>query len=338
MADERPDIVKVTLKDIAARTGFTINTVSWALKNKEVISRDTRKLIQDTAQEMGYISNTLAGALRTGVTKTIAVIVGDISNPHFGIMVKEIENTAGNHGYNTFIINTEENCELEETAVVSAIGKNVDGIILCPAQKNAESIKILKRSGVPFVLIGRYFKEIETDYVVCDDMKGGYLATKYLIDRGHDRIIFLNGSGYISSAMERREGYCRALTEAGIEIDEGLIREVSIKSGDCRRVLKKVTDSGIKFTAVFAFSDMIAWEAIYTLSRMGLRVPEDIAVVGFDNIQSRLFFPFPLTSVCTSKSRMSRRSVDVLLNRINNPGDKVITDVIDTRLVIRSST
>ena len=331
--------IKVTLKDIAKETGYTINTISRALKDKEDISEATRKLIKDKANDMGYIRNSIAGSLRSGITKTIAIILGDISNPHFAIIVKEIETSARKHNYNTFIINTDENSELEEEAIHSALGKNVDGIIICPTQKSDDNIKFLKKTGVPFVLIGRYFKDIESDYVVCNDIEGGYLATKHLIEKGHRKILFLNGPGYISSAFERHEGYKKALSENEIEYDSNLVYEMSITSGESNRVVKKILESGIEFTAVFAFSDMIAWETIYVLNKNGLNVPRDIAIVGFDNIQSKLTFPVPLTTISTSKSKMSRRAVDILLKKINSKEEgNYIKDIIETKVIVRGST
>ena len=145
----------VTLKDIAAKTGYSVNTVSRALRDKDDIAAPTREMIQKTAQEMGHVSNTLAASLRLGYTNTIAVILGDISNPHFSIMMKEIEGYAWKAGYTSILFNTNENEELELAAIQSALNKNVDGIIICPAQKTPYNLTYLKESGVPFVLIGR---------------------------------------------------------------------------------------------------------------------------------------------------------------------------------------
>jgi LacI family transcriptional regulator len=330
---------KVTLKDIAIRTGFTINTVSRALKDKEDISLATRKLIQHTAKEMGYIANSLAGSLRSGQTKTIAIILGDISNPFFGIMAKEIERAAQKHNYTSFVINTEEDSHLEEKSIFTAVSKNVDGIILCPTQRNEDNIRFLQKTGIPFVLLGRYFPDPSLDYVVCDDKKGGYLATRHLLGKGHTKIVYLNAPAPISSSKERLEGYKHALQKANIPFDQSLVKEVGITSGDCRHTVKKLIEDGTDFTGIFAFSDMIAWETIYTLNKLGLRVPEDYGVVGFDNIQSRLFFPFPLTTISNSKSKMARRALDILMHKINHSGEqKPFHEVLDTHLVIREST
>jgi LacI family transcriptional regulator len=332
-------ITRVTLKDISLKTGYTINTVSRALKNKDDISTQARELIQKTAKEMGYINNSLASSMRSGSTKTIAIIIGDISNPHFAIMVKEIEKSIRKHGYVSLVINTEENSELEEQAIYSALGKQVDGIIICPVQKSVDNIEYLKRTGIPFVLLGRRFERTDFDYVICDDTNGGYLATKHLLEKEHKRILILKAPDYISSAKERLEGYVKAMNEHQIEVDNDLIQEVGVVSGDSRQVIKRVLDEGIQFTAVVAFNDMMAWEVIYTLNRKGYKVPDNIAVVGFDNIQSRFFFPFPLTTIANSKSKMSKRAVDVLLKKINDPdAHTIFNEIIQTKLIVRDST
>jgi LacI family transcriptional regulator len=330
---------KVTLRDVALKAGLSVNTISRALKDKEDISPATRKLIKELAKEMGYVGNSVAGSLRSGQTKTIAVIVSDVANPHFGIMVKDIEKAARKHNYTIFVINTEDDYDMEERAIYTAIGKNVDAIIICPSQRGIDNIRFLQKNNTPFVLIGRRFEdEPEFDYVVCDDEKGGYLATKHLIESGHEKILFLNGPAHISSAKERLKGYQRAHEEMGMPIDEDLIIEVEPTAGDTRHIVKKLIEEKSSFTGIFAFNDVIAWEAAFVLKKYGFRIPQDYAVVGFDNIQSRLFIPFLLSSISNSKGKMSRRAVDIVLYRINNPEMKrSFHEVIDTTLIIRES-
>jgi len=331
-------LMRVTLKDIAEKTGYTTNTISRALKDKDDIAPETRKRIAETAREMGYIGDSLAGALRSGLSSTIAVILGDISNPHFAIMVREIETNARKHHYNTIIIDTDEDSDIEFEAIRSALGRKVDGIIICPTQKNDQNLRFLMAKRIPFVLIGRHFPGIEAESVVCDDVKSGRIATEHLIEQGHRRILLLNGPADISSATERLRGYREALSAAGIPFDESLVREVPIVAGDCRHIIYKVCDDKIPFTAILAFSDLIAWEAMYALQRRGLENPRDYAIVGFDNIQSKFFFPFPLTSVGSSKTTMARKAFNLLIRRLNSDEDIAPTmNVLDTTLVIRAS-
>lgn len=331
----------VTLKDIAEKTGFTANTVSRVLKNKENISPKTRALILDTAKEMGYVGNSLAGSLRSGLSGTIAVIISDVSNPFFGIMVKEIDNVLLKNNYCTIVLNTDENYELEEKAIYLALSKRVDGVILCPTQRSRADLHLFAANNVPYVLMGRRFEEAADDYVVWDDQKGGYLATTHLVRQGHRRILFLNGPDYISSAKERLAGYKKALSEGGIPFDPKLVRQVTVTSKNTTQMLTHLIDDGVEFSAIFAFNDLMALEAVNVLMQHGYQIPGDIAVVGFDNIQSKLILPFQLTSVSTPKTKMARTAVEILLERIRSKDDAGAQArhqvVLNTSLVVRGS-
>lgn len=339
ISKSKPGHIAVTLKDISIKTGFSVNTVSHALNGKKDISDKTRQLIINTAKEMGYIRNSLAGGLRSGVTGTIAVIIGDISNPLFGIMVKEMEILLGKLNYNMFIMNTNEDPVAEERAIMSALSHNVDGLIICPTQRNKEILKRLSKEHVPFVLLGRKFDdEDDMNYVVWDDVQGGYDAGQYLLSLGHQKILFLNGPSYISSARERFDGFCRALKEAGLSVCPELVYEVGPLGQDVKDIISKAANVQDGFSAVFAFSDMIAWEAVYQLNTLGKAVPEDISVVGFDGIQSKLSFPCRLTTIITPKTKMARQVVEALMRLIRGKSGAVTHATIPVQLVVRDTT
>lgn len=332
---------QVTLKDIAQMTGYSVNTVSRALRGKDDISESTITKIKQTALELGYVNNTIASSLRSGYTNTLALILGDISNPHFAIMTKEIENHAESKGYLAFLLNSNEEKELERKAIQTALHKNVDGIIICPTQVDEENIELLAESGIPFIQIGRRSRT-EASYVICDDVKGGYLAAKYLLDNGHKNILFLNGPSYISSAAERREGYEKAFAERGLKPDERLIRTVSLSDDNTDFVLEQVFEEKLEFTAIFAFSDSIAWKAWSWLYEHGYRVPEDYSIVGFDHIQSKMAIPIPLATISSYKTQMSLTAVDCIVKMIRHGAkekgeDLSFKNVIGTKL-IRGST
>jgi LacI family transcriptional regulator len=330
---------RVTLRDIAAATGFTVNTVSRALKGGKDISAGTRALIQKEARRTGYIPDALAASLRSGKTRTISVIIPDISDPLFAIMVRDIEARLKERDFDLFIQNTSEDDELERRAIRAAIGKKIDGIIICPCQKSAANVDVMSANGVPFVLLCRRFPRGAHDYVVADDVKGGYLAARHLVQRGHRRILFLNAPPYISSARERLQGYRQALRESGIPYDGALVREVPIRGGECARALQAQMKSRAGFTGVFCFSDLMAWEAISFLQGKGLAVPGDVAIVGFDDIQSRLYYPYPLTSVGYGKKKIADTAVDTLLRAIEDPRrSRGVQRAVDVSLVVRQST
>ena len=329
----------VTLKDVAEAVGYSVNTVSRALREKDDISKKTRERIKHTAIELGYISNAAATSLRLGYTSTIAVILGDISNPHFAIIMKEIEDRAGKLGYTSFLLSTNEDEAQELRAIQSAVNKNVDGIILCPTQKSERNIAYVKATGVPFVLIGRHFHQIETDYVVCDDELGGYQATKFLLENGHRDILILTGPSYISSAQERLSGYCKALNEYGVPVRDNLILETAVTSGSNKNILSKLAQKEVRYSAIFAFSDLLAWEAWTYLEQLGKRVPEDCSLVGFDYIQSRIPLPFQLSTISSHKFKMSVAAVDLLIEQITKKDERnTASSVVITTELVKGNT
>lgn len=315
---------KVTLRDIAKATGFSINSVSHALKGKSDISLATRQIIRQSAKDLGYIADTVAGSLRSGISSTIAVILGDMSNPHFGLWVREIETAAFQKGYSTLIINTDEDAGVERAGIKTAIGKRVDGIILCPTQDNLNNLNLLKSTGIPFVLIGRRWDDPAINYVVPDEVQGGRLATRYLFDQGCHNILMLNGPSHISSASERQDGFCKAHSEQGLTCDQRYIRHVGIKSAQCQGILEQVLEEELPFDGVLAFSDMLALEAI-TVLQDSHRFAHRIPVVGFDDILGGLIMPVSLTSVTSADGSVAGHAVDILISLMKRSNDDRIS-------------
>lgn len=329
---------KVKLKHIAEKAGVSINTVSRALNDKKDISEKTKQKIREIAKNMGYVPDKVAGSLRSGATKTIAVVIPDILDPLMAIWVKDIEAKLGQKGYNIFVLNTDENYQREENALLLALSKKVDGIILCPCQKDHKDILFLQKKKINFVLLGRRFAEIQTDYVVSDDVNGGYLATKFLLEQGREKILFLNGHQYISSAKERYLGYMKALYEYEQKIEDSLIYEIDNTSGHSIQAIKEILERQIKFDGIFAFSDLMAWEVIYILQKLGYNIPQDIDIVGYDNIQSRFFYPYSLTTVNYPKRTAAYMAVEILLKKIANPhAQDYYQHTIGTNLFIRKN-
>ena len=329
---------RVKLIDIAAKTGFTVGTISKALQNKEGISQETRESILKAAKEIGYIANSQAGGLRSGSSKTIAIIVSDIANPLFAIKIKICVAELEKQGYRAIVMDTEESPEREEQAVISALNKNVDGVLLCPTQKSTAAIDLLKKNGMPFVLVGRYFADADTDYVICDDVHGGYLAGKHLAELGHRRVLVITADPEISCSRERLQGFKQAMEEAGIELDPQLIVQSRASGHDSARIIDEVLAQKLDFTAIFTFSDYIAWETIYALNSRGIKVPEDVSVMGFDDVQSHMCFPPPLTTIHYPKRTISMKSVELLLSRIRRDEEEHAHIVLGTHLVARETT
>ncbi len=326
----------ITLSDIAQKTGYSVNTISHALRDLPDIAPKTKEHIRNVAKEMGYIVNFSAAALRNGRSHSVAIIIGDISNPHFAIMIKEMESVLRNNGYNAITINTDEDEELERKAITSAISKNVDGIILCPSSQTRSNIEYLKSLNIPYVLIGRRFEGISSNYVICDDLNGGFIAAEYLINLGHKNILFINAPKYISSSWDRLSGVKKAFE---LYTDKGCTLQVeTISPTMSDDIMPELLEKHSDCSAIICFSDIIAMQVCYFLKQMGKNIPEDVSIIGFDNIASKCYFPLMITSVTSSKTKMSNKAVEVLFEELNeaNPSPKQL--VLPTKIVERDTT
>lgn len=314
---------RVTLQDIAQRTGYTVNTVSRALKNKADISRATCETIQRIADEMGYIRNQMASSLRSGRTRTLGLVVGGMSNPYYGIMADQIQNAAMEHGYSVLILCSRDQAELEMQVTEAALSRQVDGILLFPCYGSEKTIERIRALGVPFVLMGRTLPAIPADAVICDEEQGAFLITRHLIEAGCRELAYLSNYDVVFSSHSRLHGYRRACQEAGMTASAERARVCN----DDEAILRQLfawKQEGVD--GLFLFCDDEAWRVMNLLAKQGMSVPSTFAVAGFDNIQGVLPFPSPLCSVEYGLSRMAYTGVDLLLRRINN-------EELDTQLI-----
>lgn len=325
---------RCTLQDIAGKTGFTVNTVSRALKNKSDISVATREHIQAVANEMGYIRNTAASSLRSGRTKTLGVIVGGMSNPYYGIMTDAIQNIAAQKGYSLLIFCSRDDADLEMQVVESAMSRQVDGILLFPCNGSERTVERMQAVGMPYVLMARTLEDGMSDSVVCDEETGAYLATQHMIKAGHRKLAFLSSFSVLYSSPQRMAGYRRACHEAGIPESDAYTARFRDEEDTLRQLLEW-RDAGV--TGVFVFCDLEAWRAIALLESQGVSVPKDMAVVSFDNIQGSLPFPSPLCTIDYSMADIAAAGIDLLRKRIHGEDLAPQRIVFAPRVVCRGS-
>lgn len=326
-----PKTNKPTLKSIADRLGLTANTVSLALRDSPLVQPSTKARIYQTAREMGYVHNVLAGAMRSGQSHTVALIFGDVSNPIFAQRIRSLSRLLQEKGYQTLILNTDEDPAAETAAIRTAISYQVDGVILCPCQKNGDSLALLTQHRVPCVLLGREFPDAPFDTVTWDDREGARLAAAHLLAQGCRRPVFLSGPAFISSAALRREGYEAVMRENGLS---PLTIYADVASGGAEACLEALDG----YDALFAFSDLMALEAASTLLSRGIRIPQDVAVCGFDDVGSLFRMPFSLTSIACDRALEAERTVAQLLNRIQHPDVAPRLERLPVRLIARGST
>jgi LacI family transcriptional regulator len=314
-----------TIKTIAKEAGVTANTVSQALRDSKLVTVDTKAKILEIARRQGYVPNVLAESLRSGRSRTVALVFGNLGNPLFAMKTQKMEHLLRTLGYQVLILNSNEDEDQEREVIQTAISRKVDGVVLCPSQKSRTPLNLLKKHDVPYVLVGRNFHEMQEDAVVWDNEMGGYLATRHLISLGCSRILCICGAWYVSTSRERYQGYIRALGEAGIKLDNRLVIYPFDTEGGLVSALNQVE---APYDGVFAFSDMILWET-------ACHVPSSIKMVGFDNVQSFFAVPFGYSSIATDLDEETNQVINLLLKRIENPDRPTQRVVLPVRLEVR---
>ena len=307
---------RVTLQQIAEKTGFSANTVSRALKNQSVISESTRSRIQSAAVEMGYVPNQAATSLRLGQTRTLALIVENLTNPFFGMLFEHIDRAAAALGYTVILFSSHYHGQDEKKAILLALSYGVDGIVLVPSHTSENNLSLLSEKHTPVVLLARAMKQMETDCAVMVDEQAGALAARHLWDAGHRKIIYSGDSGRLYSNNRRLEGFRATLIEAGADLagQFRMLRGQENADAIAAQIARLIREEG--FTAMASFCDMQAHTLIARLRAYGIRVPEDLGCVGFDNIDEFVPSPLPICSVGCDYQAMCDEAVKLLLTRI----------------------
>ncbi|MGI9951697.1 LacI family DNA-binding transcriptional regulator [Moorellaceae bacterium AZ2] len=329
----------VTIKDVAHKAGVAPSTVSRVMNNSGYVSAEVKERVLKAIEELGFRPNPMAKGLGGGHTYTIGLILPDITNAFFPSLARSIEDTASVHGYTVFLCNSDNEPANEEKYLRTLVQRFVDGIIIVGSSSESSCIQEVASNGIPVVLIDRRVEGVAADSVFCDNIHGAYLAVTHLLDEGHREIAFLGGPLDVSTTREREQGYILAHQEKGVPIDRSLISygEFTYESG-----FKQMTDlleRGRQPSAVFAANDMLAIGANRAIEGKNLRVPEDISIVGYDDILWAALEKPPLTTVAQPVYRLGMTACEILLERINRPGVQEPRQVVlQPRLIIRQST
>ncbi|GHT65132.1 LacI family transcriptional regulator [Spirochaetia bacterium] len=293
--------MRSTLKDLARETGLSVATVSLVLnKKRHKIPTVTQERIFTAAQNLNYRPNQLAVSLVKQQSMTIGVIVPDISKYFFSEFTLGVEEEARRSGFNIILSNSMNQWELSGECLEMLSGRCVDAIIMAPSSDTTHDrllkLKpVIEKSHIPTILIGRDGGELGCSFIIVNQSAGAYQAIKHLLDLGHRKIALLTGSLNLSNTQERIEGCRRAFEEAGIAFDPSCIFEGQYDYDSGLIHAEKVAEAG--YTAVFAFSDTIACGVYRTFIKKGIRIPQDISVVGFDNVPFAQMLSVPLTTI-----------------------------------------
>lgn len=304
-----------TIKDIARKVGVSPSVVSRALNNKYGVKEETRETILKVAKEVGYHPNILAQGLVTRKTKMIGVVVADISEPFFSMIIKGMNKVAGETDYTLLFSNSYESLEKSQVLQKMVHSQQVDGLVIVGSNiKEKRYFQYLMDKKTPFVLLERRYEDPRINCLWVDNSEGAYNATRHLIKKGHKRIAHISGTLDYQVAIDRMEGYRRALAEEGLPFVKELVTTGRFIWQDGYAATKEILKLTPQCTAIFAGNDTMAYGALQAVTESGLAVPDDIAVVGFDDLEFSLLTNPPLTTVRQPRKEMGAKALSLLIS------------------------
>lgn len=326
---------RTTIKDVAALAGVSFATVSRALADRPEISDETKTRVRDACAQLGYVPNAAAKGLTGRATSTIGLVVPYISNPYFADMATAIEQTAAQHGYRVLLSNSLRDPELEYQAIDNFLARQVDGVLISPVSPLSQAQHRELMGDMPCVYLGVNHDE-GSSYVMADNETGAYEATRYLLQLGHRDILFVGGRMASRTRQLRTRGFYRALEEAGLRGRDVAVPESlsGLNQWSVEEALKVLTDP--LPDAIFAFSDTMAMKIMEAAEIRGIRIPEDISLVGYDNIALSALPRIHLTTVSQKKFRQGAIAAERLIEKIQGKQEET-TDILEPELIIRST-
>jgi LacI family transcriptional regulator len=327
-----------TIREVARRAGVSSMTVSRVINNSGYASREARDRVEAAISEMGYVPNALARSLRFKQTKTLALVLSDITNPFFTTIARGVEDVANRHGFNVIFGNTDESETKQAEYLNILVQKQVDGVLLVPARSTEGPVAFLRGRGVPLVVLDRRVPECHTDGVRGDSEQGAYELTKLLLSLGHRRIAILSGPPGVSTAADRVAGYQRALAETELDCDPILILHGRLRQEGGYEMAQQALALAPRPTALFAANNFIAIGAYRALGAAGLRVPDDMAMVAFDDLPpAQILEPF-LTVAAQPAYEMGRIATELLLARLSGKAPNDCQEIVlPVEIIVRRS-
>lgn len=335
---------KVTIHDVADRAGVSIGTVSAVINHKDTVSKGTRRKVLQAISELNYRPSAAARRrLKPAAEKSIGLVIKEIHNPYFADIVTGVQQTATERGYHVLIVSSERVYDLEQQLVELLVAKDVEGVIINPLfdeQADLSHLFEIKRRNIPLVLIENV-QGIQASMVDVDNVEASKKAVTYLIERGHKRIVHFAGPKYSMHSNERIEGVRRAFSGHRLVFDDRDIVHAGARLEEGYQVAldffrDKKED---RPTAVTCYNDLVALGVMCALRELGLSVPGDVSVIGYDDIDMASYASVPLTTVHVPKQQVGQRAADILIQHIEAEDAGVIEKVcLESRLVVRAST
>ncbi len=327
-----------TINDVAKRAGVSPVTVSRVLNSAPNVNPATRERVNRAIADLGYVPNVVARSLRSRRTRSLALILPDITNPFWPTVARGVEDAAQQGGYSVLLCNSDENAEKQARYLEVVASQQVDGVIIAPCDSDSSKLSILRDRGVATVVIDRRIDDWDVDTVRGDSVGGAHALIRHLVELGHTQIVMLTGPADTSTSQDRVAGYEAALMHAGLPIDPRLIRYGEFRESSGHEMMQALLDECPIITAVFAANNAIAVGALQALGERGLRVPQDIAVVCFDDLSpASQLFPF-LTVAEQPAYEMGLEAARLLLSALEADAPLAPRHVmLPSRLIVRLS-
>jgi len=329
--------VSITIKDIATRAGVSTATVSYVINGSRPVSPKLTERVQRAVLELGYAPNAVAQSLRQARTRSIGLLVPDNANPFYAELAKGVEDEAFERGYSVLLCNSNSSPDREARYLELLVAKRVDGLLISPTTSGIDQLAPLLARRVPIVAFYRDPGQLPLDSIRVDNARMGYTATSHLIELGHRAIAFIRPASKGASA-KRVDGYRQALEDAGLGADDRLAPVGDNHFDGGAAAAQDLLDTGLPFTAVVAANDAMALGAMGTLQHAGYRVPDDVSVVGIDDIRLASYAVPPLTTISQPKYEAGRQALGFLVDRLEGADAPPRRILLESRLVTRGST
>ncbi|WP_105631871.1 DNA-binding transcriptional regulator CytR [Cronobacter dublinensis] len=334
----KKQVAAATMKDVAVRARVSTATVSRALMNPEKVSQATRNRVEQAAIDVGYLPGSLNRNLKRNESRTILVIVPDICDPFFSEIIRGIEVTAAEQGYLVLIGDCAHQNQQEKTFIDLIITKQIDGMLLLGSRLPFDASKEEQRNLPPIVMANEFAPELELPTVHIDNLTAAFNAVNYLHELGHQRIACIAGPEEMPLCHYRLQGYVQALRRSGMTVDPHYIARGDFTFEAGASALEQLLSLPQPPTAIFCHSDVMALGAMSMAKRRGYRIPDDISIIGFDNIALAEFCDPPLTTVAQPRFDIGREAMLLLLSQLNGHTVSSGSRLLDCELVLRGTT
>jgi len=335
---ETPPRQRPTIYDVARLAGVSTATVSRALNGTGQIAASTRATIEAAVEQLGYRPNTIARSLVTKTTQTIALLLPDITNPFYAALVNGIQQTALSHGHTMLLCTTESDAGREEHYLRVLRAKQVDGALVDGLVLPPDRIARFVEDGFPIVCLDRDIDSRSIPLVQVDNRLGGRIATEHLIDLGHTRIGHVTGAGELGISDERLAGYRDALSGAGLPVDFQLVEEGRFTDDGGHDAARRLLEREPGVTAIFAANDLSALGVLNAVAEAGKRVPDDVSVVGFDDLHLSAYTAPPLTTIRQPAVEIATLATEILIGLTKGREVEEMRHLLEPELVVRAST